>query len=237
MIRRYSAAFSGLIIAIGALALLQPHWIISSLAQASPRVLYFYETERPVVALTIDDGPASGTASILASLAMHDAKATFFIITERISGNEVLLGEMVANGHEIANHLTREEASVLLGRWKFERELVSAQRALDPYGTVRWFRPGSGWYSGAMLDVVEKHGLRTALGSIYPFDNYLRSPQLIADLVLSRVRPGAVIMLHDAEGRGYRTAQVLNLILPALVKQNYVVTTLSDLEAIAKLGD
>jgi peptidoglycan/xylan/chitin deacetylase (PgdA/CDA1 family) len=217
---------------IGALAFFQPHWAVNTLAQASPRVLYFYETEEPVIALTIDDGPARGTESILSVLAAHNSKATFFIITEKIPGYEETLTKMVAAGHEIGNHMTREQASILLNRREFEHELASAQQALKPFGSVRWFRPGSGWYSAAMLDEVEARGLHIALGSVYPFDNYLRSPKLIADHVLSHVRPGAVVVLHDAEGRGYATAQALNIILPELENLQYKVTTLSELEAV-----
>ena len=237
MIRRLGVTVSGLLIAVAALAFLQPQWVFDTLAQSSPRVRYFYETAEPVVALTIDDGPATGTEAILSSLDTHGAKATFFIITEKIPGNEEILTRMVAEGHEIANHLTREEASILLSPEEFKRELASAQGALAPFGSVRWFRPGSGWYSGTMLDIVDEFGLTVALGSVYPFDTYLRSPQVIADRVLARVRPGSVIVLHDAEGRGNRTAQALSIILPELKERGYMVATLSQLEAIAEQGN
>ena len=43
----------------------RPDWIIGGLAKRSPKVVYFAETEEPVVALTIDDGPDPVTTSTL----------------------------------------------------------------------------------------------------------------------------------------------------------------------------
>ena len=48
------------------------------------------------MALTIDDGPdASTTPAILDLLSEYRAAATFFVITERVPGNEQLLERMI----------------------------------------------------------------------------------------------------------------------------------------------
>lgn len=73
---------------------LHPRWLVERLAEQSPEVLYFVDTERPMVALTIDDGPDSAaTPLILDVLRRHRAHATFFVITERVLGNERLLAQ------------------------------------------------------------------------------------------------------------------------------------------------
>ena len=63
------------------------------------------DPEKPMVALTFDDGPFYQiTTSILDTLAANDAVATFFILGNRVSDNEALLVRMVNEGSEIGNH-------------------------------------------------------------------------------------------------------------------------------------
>ena len=52
-----AASTLGLVFALLVAVPLHPAWLIEGLARHSPEVLYFVETARPLVALTIDDGP------------------------------------------------------------------------------------------------------------------------------------------------------------------------------------
>src|SRR5690606_13498304 len=86
--------------------LVQPFFIIRFLAKKNPEVLYFANTERKVVALTIDDGPhADVTPYILDVLKKYSAHATFFLLGENIKANGYLIEKMKSDGHEIGNHL------------------------------------------------------------------------------------------------------------------------------------
>jgi peptidoglycan/xylan/chitin deacetylase (PgdA/CDA1 family) len=213
-----------------AIAFTQPSWVLMFLERRSPNVLYSVETREPVVALTIDDGPHSiTTPAILHELRKHGAKATFFLISENIDGNESLVQQIIDEGHEIGNHLTSEKPSILYSQSEFESQLIEAHQALSQYSHLRWFRPGSGWYNNAMLSTLKKHDYRCALGSIYPFDAEVPSSQFATRYILWRVKPGAIIVLHDKDGRGQRTAATLRTILPELKEQGFRVTTLSEL--------
>lgn len=215
---------------IGLLLMFQPDWLTTTL---SKRVTYSVDTRAPVVALTIDDGPdAQTTPWILDILHQHDARATFFLITERIPGNEAILDRIVAEGHELGNHMTRDQPSILLGSDRFERELLAADSALSGYGEVRWLRPGSGWFNARMLNVTESRGYRLALASIYPLDATIPSTWFASEFILWRAKPGAVILLHDVGTRGERTAETLLRVLPELANRGYRVVTLSELVAL-----
>ena len=64
-----------------------PEWLIDRLATWYPGCLYRVSTQAPLVALTIDDGPDPRTTPlILAELGRQGARATFFLITERVRG-------------------------------------------------------------------------------------------------------------------------------------------------------
>lgn len=228
--RRAAPLLFALLLVAGGLAVLQPDWVVEILARRSPEVVYYVETEEPVVALTIDDGPDPiATAGILDLLGRYDARATFFLISTHIPGNEELVVRTVAEGHEIANHLTTDEPSVLLDLLEFERRLTEAHNVLSDYSKVRWFRPGSGWFNTDMLSIVHQHDYRCALGSVYPFDPQIPSARFAARYILANVRPGSIIVLHDYGARGERTLMALSTILPELRDRGWRVVTLSEL--------
>jgi peptidoglycan/xylan/chitin deacetylase (PgdA/CDA1 family) len=221
---------------MGEVFLFQPDWIVTLLAKLSPEVVYFVPTEEPVVALTIDDGPDPVTTPlVLDVLKKHGARATFFVIGNRIAGNEDVMVRMVEEQHELANHLTTDKPSILLDTPELERQLVASHRVIAQFADLRWFRPGSAWYNARMLSILDKHGYRCALGSVYPFDPQIPSAWFATHYVLQNVRPGSIIVLHDCGARGERTAAVLATILPELHRRGFRVVTLSELLELGTL--
>ena len=226
------------ILIIGCVLMLKPSWLLNRLSAHSPEVLYSVETREPILALTIDDGPdPSTTPRILDLLSEHDARATFFLLSDRIPGNENLVQRIVDEGHEIGNHLTDDQPSIRLSEDEFEQRLLHAQDVLSPFGDVLWFRPGSGWYNKSMRSTLIQHGYRLALGSIHPFDSHVPSSWFAANYILWRAKPGAVIVLHDIGSRGQRTTDTLNKILPALIARDYRFVTLTELIEQAQIED
>ena len=229
---------AGVVAAMMALALAlwaAPAWLVPRIAARSPRCLYTVPTRERVVALTLDDGPdAAHTRALLDVLREHDARATFFLISSRVTGHEALVQAMVADGHELGNHLTRDEASIRLSAGAFAAAVEEARRVLGDLGTVRWLRPASGFYDEQMLGTIERTGHRCALGSVYPYDAHLPWPRLSAAYVLANARPGAVIVLHEGGERSRRTIETLRRVLPVLRTRGYRVVTLSDLDELRR---
>ena len=226
-----------LFLLVGILIFLEPEWVVARLRKRSPSVLYSIDTLETVVALTIDDGPDPvQTPRILDILGQYDAHATFFLISNRIAGNEAIVQRMLDEGHEIANHMVYDEPSIRLSPDEFERRLLEADQILSQYGETIWLRPGSGWYNNGMLDIIEEHGYRCALGSVYPFDPQIGSTWFIKNYILWKVNPGEVIVLHDYGARGRRTAEALAAILPELQERGYRVVALSDLVDVDTKG-
>jgi peptidoglycan-N-acetylglucosamine deacetylase len=207
-----------------------PFRVLDWLASRAPGCLYRVPLRAPVIALTVDDGPdAATTPLILAELRRHGARATFFLIAERVRGRERLVHQLVSEGHEVGNHLTQDRPSIRLGARQFARDLEQAHRVLAPFGPVRWARPGSGWYSQTMIATMARQEYRCALGSVYPYDAAIPSVTFSIWHVLRNVRPGAILVLHDGGARGRRTVRVLRTVLPELRRRGYRVVSLSDL--------
>jgi peptidoglycan/xylan/chitin deacetylase (PgdA/CDA1 family) len=208
-------------------------WQVRHLANDNPDVLYSVKTSAMAVALTIDDGPDPVTTpALLDVLARNEAHATFFIITSRVPGHEGVLRRMVAEGHELGNHLCRDEPSIRLSPEEFERQLVDSDDVLSEFADMQWLRPGAGRYNARMLETLEKYGYRCALGSVYPFDPHIRWSWFSRRFILGTVEKGSVVILHDWGSRGRRTLKTLTNLLPALRERGFRVVTLGELSGL-----
>jgi len=211
------------------LGLFPPRWLFAIVANIFPGAIYVATTSTKAIALTIDDGPNPATTElILDTLARHQATATFFIIADRVPGNERILARILANGHEIGNHTTADLPSIKLTIGDFERDLIAADTILTEFIKPRWFRPASGWYSAAMIKIAHKYNYQVALGSIFPYDTNISAPWFATQFILVNARAGGIIVLHDAHW-GRNTAITLDRVLPQLQQRGYQIVTLSQL--------
>ena len=80
-----------------------------------------------------------------------------------------------------------------------------------------------------MLKTAEKLGYRCCLGSLYPFDNMLNNPGLILNMVMDRILPGTILILHEGEKHRDYILTLLERLIPALKAEGYSFLTLSQL--------
>jgi len=206
-----------------------PTLIVELVRRDSPDVVFSADTSRPVLALSIDDGPSPATAEILDVLREHGVHATFFVIGEQLAAWPELAARIVAEGHELGHHMLRDEPSIHLPPDSFVAHFERVDAKLDELGGSTLFRPGSGWFDDRMVAAASLRGYRTVLGSIYPFDAHLPSPRFASWFVLQQAAPGGIVVLHDGAERGVRTAEVLRRVLPTLQRRGFDVVTVSDL--------
>ena len=210
--------------------LFPPPWLISILSsRICPNAIYFGKTNKPIIALTIDDSPdVKTTSKILDVLNKYQITATFFPISNNIQGQEKIIQKMVREGHEIGNHLTKDEASIKLGD-QFATELQKAHKILSDFTTINWLRPGGGWCNQQMVEIAQENNYKIALGSVWSYDTHINSSQFATWFILKNTRPGSIIILHDIGDRGIRTIATLETIIPTLQAKGYQFVTLSEL--------
>jgi peptidoglycan/xylan/chitin deacetylase (PgdA/CDA1 family) len=214
-----------------------PALVIEWKRSESPEVLFSVDTSRPVVALTIDDGPSEATPEILEVLARNDARATFFVIGEHVRAHPDLAQRLVDEGHELGHHMMGDEPSIDLPPETFRARFDEMDEILDQLGGSTVFRPGSGWYDDRMVEDAAQRGYRTVLGSVYPFDAQVPFPKLSTWYMRQLVAPGSVLILQDGPERGPRTAEVLRSLLPELRSRGFDVVPVSELQALEDVSD
>ena len=196
------------------------------------RVVASVATRENHVALTVDDGPDPATTpQLLRVLRSHGARATFFLIGERAQRHPDLVGRIVADGHEVANHLMREEPSVLLPATEFQRQLAQVHELLTPFGDVAFFRPGSGWFTSRMLREAARQGYGCAMGSPLLLATEYKNPRATGRLLARRAHPGAIIAIHEGRESRVAVSAVAQSLLAGLTERHLRAVTLSELTA------
>ncbi len=215
----------------------EPRWLIDALPGSYPEIVYFVPTEQRSIALTIDDGvDAQTTPAILDVLEANRVTATFFLVSDSLPGNESLVRRILADGHEIGHHMTRDEVTVSLPPEELRRKFNRAADSLEAVAPITWFRPGSARYNDQVLQLTRDRGYRIALASVMPLDTMIKNPQRMATYINWMVEPGSVVILHDRGERGLRTIETLEILLPILQDRGIPVISLGQLDAQAGLA-
>ncbi|KAG8534092.1 uncharacterized protein KY384_000935 [Bacidia gigantensis] len=210
-----------------------PFSLIRVLQGRWPDVLWHVQTSKPLIALTIDDGPSEYTQEISELLIENGATATFFIIGSQVDGREETLKDLVRNGNELGNHAMHDEPSrsltdVLLAEQihTVEDKIQSIYRDVNIGSPPKYFRPGSGFFSTRMRTTIARLGYRLILGSIYPHDPQIRIWRVNAKHILSKLRKGGIIICHD---RRSWTVPMLKEVIPEIKRRGYQIVTVTKL--------
>lgn len=197
-------------------------------AQGLLRVVTRFQTQEREVWLTIDDGPdLHDTPRILAVLAQHEAYATFFLIGEKASRHPELVRAITEAGHEIGHHTNTHPVGSFwcAGPRRLAREFDTAMAAYSSAmgkGTVRCFRAPVGIKNLWLGRALRLRRLTCVHWSVRSWDSTARSPDDVADRVMSRVGPGTIILCHEG-GRLHPAVRVhaVTEILKRLHEQGY----------------
>jgi len=172
------------------------------------------------VALTFDDGPSPQyTPRILAALTKLRVRATFFVIGYLAEANPDLVRQELRLGMAVGNHSYNHPEVppfAQLPPQLLTDEIALGEQVLSRLGArPHLFRPPGGSTSPRLVGAAAALGQRVVLWSVDPADWRRGNPaKKIAKRVLSAVRPGSIVILHD--GGGDRSATLAAL--PAIVR-------------------
>jgi peptidoglycan/xylan/chitin deacetylase (PgdA/CDA1 family) len=215
--------------------LYQPRFAIDLVGRMQKGVLFRVPIASQVVALSLDDGPSAAlTDSVLEVLNEWEAGATFFLIGERAKAHPEVVQRIRERGHEIGNHMMEDRRALFMSVSEIENQLVTADSILGITKSPKFFRPGSGWVRPSQLQVITGRGYRCCLGSVYPNDPAHHNAKLIKWFVLSKVRPGDIIILHEGDERRQYVLEALRAILPELRKRGFRVVPVGRLVELAE---
>ncbi|MCT0217455.1 polysaccharide deacetylase family protein [Synechococcus sp. CS-1329] len=228
----------GLLLTLAALVLLAlvPSLLIRALlAPLNPAVVFCGPGGQKRLALSIDDGPSgSGSQALLALLQELGVPATFFLIGSHLERDPAFPRLALQKGHDLGNHLWRDACAAELAEAPFWQELHDTERLIERAAapeslTWRWFRPGQGWFHGAMLQRLASRRYQLVLGSIFPWDTFRPPLWFVRWFVRLNAHPGGILVLHDTPALSGRTLESLRWIVPELRRRGYRFVPLGEL--------
>eukprot|EP01065_Artemidia_motanka_P052796 TRINITY_DN9621_c3_g1_i1.p1 TRINITY_DN9621_c3_g1~~TRINITY_DN9621_c3_g1_i1.p1 ORF type:complete len:279 (+),score=90.55 TRINITY_DN9621_c3_g1_i1:90-839(+) len=193
--------------------------------------------------LTVDDAPGRDLQDmhrLLDVLKENDAKATFFVIADyaRTDGARGWLKRAVAEGHELANHLVRDEPGPSDAA-EFERLLDECESVIEEvvpgYGDrdVKFFRAPHGRMRGCMAEVLRRRRYVSVLCDVYAHDPQLgpADPEFVARHLAQTARAGSILVCHSPDPlcsppRAF--VPIYESLLPALKRRGFELPTLAD---------
>ena len=180
-------------------------------------------SDKPQVSLTFDDGPDPEiTPRLLDMLAEHEARATFFVIGRQLEKSLAIGKRMLDEGHELGNHSWQH--SRLQNFYSTAGHGVQIDRcsqlikSLTGHEHDPLYRPPVGLKSPAMARAAHKRKLRAVAWSIHSRDTIMRDAKAIVRNVLSRIRPGDIVLLHDGHDLDNRHRPIIHEIVPLLLQ-------------------
>ncbi len=191
------------------------------------------DPKKPMVALSFDDGPAypdnsgvSSTKRILDVLEKHSARATFFMVGQRINkSNAEYLKREIKLGCEIGSHTYDHNH---YGKNVTKNDIIkNTQQIKKQCGQAPTiFRCPGGIMSPIMAAECKAEGMPIAYWSVDTEDWKSRNADEIYKKTMNGVYDGAIILMHDIYPS---TADAVERIVPDLIKEGYQIVTVTEL--------
>lgn len=187
------------------------------------------DKKRPMIALTFDDGPHPiNTLRILEALKKYNASATFFMLGNRVNANPDIPSQIIAQGSEIGTHSMSHPNLVKLDDSEIEMQIGTSSKIINQKAgkKIQLLRPPYGSYNDVVKQKAKEYGLAIILWNVDTEDWKSRNADKIVEHVLTHVKDGDIILMHDI----YDTsAEAAERILGELTKQGYQFVTVSEL--------
>ncbi len=212
-------------------ALLAALTLLGVRAMAAGRKLPVYCVGRDdrKVALTFDAAWGNeDTADLIRILGEHKAPATFFVVNQWVEKYPESVLQLHEAGHDVMNHSTTHPHCSKISRDALIRELETCNDGVEAVTGVRpsLFRPPFGDYNDTVIETVTSLGMTAIQWDVDSLDWKDLSAAEITKRVTERVKPGSIILFHNA---AKHTPEALPAILDWLEKNDYEPVLVRDL--------
>ena len=232
MLRKHRAVLSavGFVLAVALI-----FWAVNSPAivgvSAAQRKLPIYSVDREdkVVALSFDAAWGNeDTQTLIDILDERGVHATFFVVGDWVDRYPDSVRAIAEAGNEVMSHSLHHAHFSKLSSEEIKNDLLGNNekiRAVTGVSPVL-FRCPYGEYDDHVIQAVRDVGMTAIQWDVDSLDWKGISAQEIRDRVLKNVRPGSIVLFHNA---AEHTPEALPDILDSLMKDGYTIVPVSEL--------
>jgi polysaccharide deacetylase family sporulation protein PdaB len=197
----------------------------------SPRSLPIYSVERDDKVISISFDCAWGTDhtdDILNALRVGEVNATFFMVEFWTEKYPEYVTKIDAAGHEIGTHSATHSYMSKQNEEQIKQELSSSSEAITTITgkKVELFRPPYGDYNDQLIKTASAEGYYSIQWDVDSLDWKDLSATDIATRVISGVKSGSIILMHN---NGLHTAEAVPIIISTLKNKGYTFVPIGQL--------
>lgn len=186
------------------------------------------DPDKPMIAITFDDGPSAHTDRLLDIFARYGGKGTFFVLGNLIDGRKNTVKRIVAEGHEIGNHSWSHRQLTNLSEEEITDQIMMTRAKI--YDTVGVdsliMRPPYGACDDTVKAVGAKVGVSFVNWSVDTLDWKSKNAVAVHNEIMKYASDGAIILCHDLHKT---TVDAMETVLPELIGKGYQLVTVSEL--------
>lgn len=206
----------------------KPDEIVDSLVVEKDTPKGEIDPDKPMVALTFDDGPSIHTDRLLDIFARYGGKGTFFVIGNLIDSRKSTLKRIVHEGHEIGNHSWSHRQFTNLSEEEITDQIMMTRAKIyDVTGVDTLIvRPPYGALNDTVKAVGVKAGVSFVNWSVDTLDWKNKNAAAVRKEIMSCISDGAIILCHDLHKT---TVDAMETVIPELIEKGYQLVTVSEL--------
>lgn len=185
------------------------------------------DKNKPMVALTFDDGPSPYSPIVLDTLEKYHSVATFFVVGYQVNNYASTIKRAKKLGCEIGNHtydhkiLTQCSTATMIDEYTKTNQVLKQITGEEPV----LFRPPGGNQSAIVHNSIP---MPFILWSVDTLDWKYRNVNTVQANVLNNAKDGDIILVHDLHKT---TAEASKIFIPGLINRGYQLVTVSELAA------
>ena len=184
------------------------------------------DPDKPMIALTFDDGPHwTNTKMVVDLLDEYGARATFFMVGNRVEELPDVVKYVYESGNEVASHTYSHKDLANISEEEFWSEIRKANEAI--YAAIGetpvYLRPP---YGSRNTFVLDNAPMVLVCWNVDSEDWKSRNKDSIVEQVMKDAGDGKIVLMHDIHTF---TVEAVELLLPKLVAAGYQLVTVEEL--------
>lgn len=188
----------------------------------------YIDPDKPMVALTFDDGPCDNTDRLLDIFAEHGGKCTLFMLGQAMDYYADTLVRATEEGHEVASHSWYHPELTTLDYQGITDQLADTRdKIFEITGKeANLMRPPYGSTDDRVVAVAEHEGISLIKWSVDTMDWATLNADAVYESVMSEAYDGAIILCHDLHST---TVDAMERAVPDLIEAGYQLVTITEL--------
>jgi peptidoglycan/xylan/chitin deacetylase (PgdA/CDA1 family) len=190
-------------------------------------LMRFPQGRSKALTLSYDDGVVFDR-KLIEIMDKYKVKTTFFVVGGWVDKFPESVKQLFDAGHEIMNHSDTHPHMTQISAEKMKEEVENCSEKIKKITGVKpnLFRAPYGDYDNKVITTLRDIGYYTIQWDVDSLDWKDLSPQAITERVTKRVKPGSIILFHNA---AKNTPAALGGILKSLTDEGYKIVPVSEL--------